>query len=76
MAKINVWVCLSMGGFKVDKHLQVLGWNDQPVGGLYASGETVGGIHGAHYLGGDACGFAHTSGYVTGRLLTGQKVVI
>lgn len=76
MAKINVWVCLSMGGFKVDKHLQVLGWNDQPVGGLYAAGETVGGIHGAHYLGGDACGFAHTSGYVTGRLLTGQKVVI
>ena len=52
MAKINVWVCLSMGGFNVDKHLQVLGWNDQPVGGLYAAGETVGGIHGAHYLGG------------------------
>ena len=25
---------------------------DQPVGGLYAAGETVGGIHGAHYLGG------------------------
>ena len=41
-----------MGGFNVDKHLQVLGWNDQPVGGLYAAGETVGGIHGAHYLGG------------------------
>lgn len=54
--------------------MQVLDWNDEPIKGLYAAGETVGGIHGAHYLGGNACGFAHTSGYVAGRLATGQPV--
>ncbi len=76
VTKVDLWVCLSMGGLKCNKNLQVLGWDEKPINHLYAAGETVGGIHGAHYLGGDACGFAHTSGYVVGRLLTGQPVTI
>ena len=74
IARIDLWICLSMGGLKVSKAYEVLGWNDQPIKGLYAAGETVGGIHGVNYLGGNACGFAHTSGYVVGRLLSGQSV--
>ncbi len=74
IAKVDLWVCLSMGGVKVNKSFQVLGYDDQPIKGIYAAGETVGGIHGVNYLGGDACGFAHTSGYVVGRVLTGQSV--
>ena len=74
MTRIDLWVCLSMGGVRVNKELKVLRWDEQPISNLYACGETVGGVHGAHYLGGDACGFAHTSGYVVGRLLTDQNV--
>lgn len=74
VVRINLWVCLSMGGLRVNERLQVLGWDDRPIEGLHAAGEVVGGVHGEHYLGGNACGFAHTSGYVAGRLLTGQTV--
>ncbi|WP_435865592.1 hypothetical protein, partial [Turicimonas muris] len=40
---------------------------------FYAAGETVAGVHGAFYCGGNACGFAHTSGYVAGRNVMGKK---
>lgn len=76
IAKINIWICLSLGGLRVTRRMQVKGWDDAPIKGLFAAGETVGGVHGAHYLGGDAIGFAHTSGYVAGRVITGQPVVL
>ena len=41
--------------------------------GFYAAGETVAGVHGAFYCGGNACGFAHTSGYMAGKYVTGYK---
>ena len=43
--------------------------------GLYAAGETVAGVHGAFYCGGNACGFAHTSGYMAGQIAMGRKDV-
>ncbi len=69
------WNNLSCGGFRVTDHLQVLGWDLKPVGGLYAAGETVAGVHGAFYCGGNACGFAHTSGYMAGQIVMGRKDV-
>ena len=64
---------LSCGGVRVTEHFEVLGWDMKPVGGLYAAGETVAGVHGAFYCGGNACGFAHTSGFMAGRYITGYK---
>ena len=45
----------------------------KPVNGFYAAGETVAGVHGAFYCGGNACGFANTSGYMAGKYITGYK---
>jgi fumarate reductase flavoprotein subunit len=73
--KMFPWNNLSCGGFRVTDHLQVLGWDLKPVGGLYAAGETVAGVHGAFYCGGNACGFAHTSGYMAGQIVMGRTDV-
>ena len=73
--KMYPWNNLSCGGFRVTDHLQVLGWDLKPVKGLYAAGETVAGVHGAFYCGGNACGFAHTSGYMAGQIVMGRTDV-
>ena len=75
MIRMEPWNNLSCGGFRVTDHLQVLGWDLKPVKGLYAAGETVAGVHGAFYCGGNACGFAHTSGYMAGQIAMGRKDV-
>lgn len=67
------WNNLSCGGVRVTERLEVLGWDMKPIKGLYAAGETVAGVHGAYYCGGNACGFAHTSGYMAGKYATGFK---
>ena len=73
--KMFPWNNLSCGGFRVTDRLEVLGWDLKPVKGLYAAGETVAGVHGAFYCGGNACGFAHTSGYMAGQIAMGRKDV-
>lgn len=73
MIRMFPWNNLSCGGVRVTEHFEVLGWDMKPVGGLYAAGETVAGVHGAFYCGGNACGFAHTSGYMAGKYITGYK---
>lgn len=73
MIKMEPWNNLSCGGVRVNEDLQVLGWDLKPVNHFYAAGETVAGVHGAFYCGGNACGFAHTSGYVAGRNVMGKK---
>ncbi|MCI6530463.1 MAG: FAD-dependent oxidoreductase [Mesosutterella sp.] len=73
--KMYPWNNLSCGGFRVTSRLEVLGWDLKPVKGLYAAGETVAGVHGAFYCGGNACGFAHTSGYMAGQIVMGRKDV-
>lgn len=67
MVRMATWNNLSCGGVRVNEELQVLGWDMKPIQHLYAAGETIAGVHGAYYCGGNACGFAHTSGFVAGR---------
>ena len=73
MLRLNTWNIISCGGFRVNAEMQVLGYQDQPVGGLWAAGETVGAVHGNCYLGGDANGFAQTSGFLVGHLVMGDR---
>ena len=73
MIRMFPWNNLSCGGLRVTEEFQVLGWDMKPVEGFYAAGETVAGVHGAFYCGGNACGFAHTSGFMAGRYVTGYK---
>ncbi len=54
--------------------MNVLGWVLKPVKNFYATGETVAGVHGAFYCGGNACGFAHTSGWIAGRRAMGKDL--
>lgn len=44
----------TMGGLQINKHAQVLDVNGKVIPGLYAAGETTGGIHGSNRLGGNA----------------------
>lgn len=71
MIRMLPWNNLSCGGVRVTEQFQVVGWDMKPIAGFYAAGETVAGVHGAFYCGGNACGFAHTSGYMAGRYVTG-----
>ena len=73
MVRMFPWNNLSCGGVRVTEHFEVLGWDLKPIAGFYAAGETVAGVHGAYYCGGNACGFAHTSGYMAGKYITGYK---
>ncbi len=44
----------TMGGLQINTKAEVLDKNGKPIPGLYASGETTGGIHGSNRLGGNA----------------------
>lgn len=44
----------TMGGLKINTKAQVLNKEGNPISGLYAAGEVVGGIHGGNRLGGNA----------------------
>ncbi len=44
----------TMGGLQINKDAQVLDVNGKVIPGLYAAGETTGGIHGSNRLGGNA----------------------
>ena len=63
----------STGGLKVDEELRVLDAYLDPIPGLYAAGEIIGGLHGAQYLGG--CGFssALTFGRLAGKAAANNK---
>ena len=43
-----------MGGLEINTKAQVLDANGKVIPGLYAAGETTGGIHGSNRLGGNA----------------------
>ena len=53
-------------GMRVSRRLQVLDVFDEPIGGLFAAGEVVGGFHGAGYLTGTGLGKAAVFGRVAG----------
>ena len=45
-------VCLTSTGLRIDTDARVLDRDDRPVAGLYAAGETTGGVLGERYIGG------------------------
>lgn len=52
----------TLGGLGVNEKLQVVTPYDVPIAGLYAAGDTAGGMNGTLALGGNGLGFALTSG--------------
>jgi fumarate reductase flavoprotein subunit len=54
-------------GVKVDANLHVVDVFEEPIEGLYAAGEVVGGFHGAGYLTGTGLGKAAVFGHFAGR---------
>lgn len=56
--KIAPGIHHTMGGIKIDTDAQVISTGGQPIAGLYAAGETTGGVHGGNRIGGNAvCDF-------------------
>jgi len=58
-------------GLRVDARLRVLSVFGEPIDGLYAAGEVVGGFHGAGYLSGTALSMAAVFGRAAARNLVG-----
>jgi fumarate reductase flavoprotein subunit len=57
------------GGLKVNDRMQVVAITGEPIEGLYAVGEVIGGFHGQGYMSGSALGKAAIFGKVAGALL-------
>lgn len=57
-------VHITMGGLLIDADARVLDRMNDPVPGLFAAGETTGGVHGRKRLGGNAL----TDAFVFGRI--------
>jgi fumarate reductase flavoprotein subunit len=57
------------GGLRANGRLQVLDNYDKPIKKLYAAGETLGGMHGISYVGGNSIGQCLTTGRYVGQLL-------
>ncbi len=71
--KMTFATVLTLGGIRVNEKCQALDSYGSVVPGLYAAGETVGGVHGANYLGGCALAWAHTSGWIAGGFAAADK---
>jgi fumarate reductase flavoprotein subunit len=56
-----------MGGIRINTENQVLDAQGKPIAGLFAAGETTGGIHGANRLGGNAVCDIMVNGRQAGR---------
>ena len=60
----------TVGGIKINQHMEVLGKHDQPIRGLYAAGSDTGGWQGDTYcldLSGSTFAFAISSGRIAGE---------
>ena len=57
----------TMGGLRIDTATHVLDVNGNVIPGLYAAGETTGGIHGSNRLGGNAIADCLTFGRIAGE---------
>lgn len=61
-------VCLTSTGIRIDREAQVLDGRDRPVQGLFAAGETTGGVLGERYVGGgNSIANAVVFGRIAGR---------
>ena len=63
----------TMGGLVINKDGQVIGFDLEPVKGLYAAGEVTGGVHGAVRLGGVAMADCIVFGRIAGRNAAKEK---
>lgn len=57
----------TMGGIKINEDAQVIGTDGEIIAGLYAAGETTGGIHGTNRLGSCALADITVFGRIAGR---------
>lgn len=69
---IQMWLryYATLGGLHINEQMQILNTAQEPVEGLYAAGEAVGGLEGDIYLGGSLFGWAMTSGYKAGKCVS------
>ena len=65
-------VHITMGGLLIDAQARVLDRSDEPIEGLFAAGETTGGVHGRKRLGGNAL----TDAFVFGRIAGAQAAAL
>merc|ERR1712187_1050712 len=67
-----------MGGLKMNPDAEILRTDDSVIGGLYAAGEAMGGVHGNNRLGGnallDCVVFGRVSGRSAARYLTAANI--
>merc|ERR1719361_275837 len=67
-----------MGGLKMNPDAEILGPGDKVIGGLFAAGEAMGGVHGSNRLGGnsllDCVVFGRVSGRSAARFLTAANI--
>ena len=69
---VQMWLryYATLGGLHINEQMQVLNTAQEPIEGLYAAGEVVGGLEGDIYLGGTLFGWAMTSGYDAGKAVS------
>lgn len=63
----------TMGGLRIDQSAHVLNTEGEIIPGLYAAGETTGGIHGGNRLGGNAIADCLTFGRIAGAAAAAEK---
>jgi fumarate reductase flavoprotein subunit len=64
----------TFGGLRIDTHTQVLDDGGNPISGLYACGEIVGGFHGANFVTGTALAQAAIFGRVAAAHIAGRAL--
>ena len=60
----------TLGGLKIDQRLRVINTDGEVIEGLYASGDVAGGARGNDSIPGADVGWAITSGYKAGRIIS------
>lgn len=68
--EMSVRYSTSLGGICINDNMQVLNTAEQPVAGLYAAGEVVGGVQGDLYLPSSTFTWAMTSGVQVGKIVS------
>ena len=63
----------TMGGIQINTNAQVVNTGGQVIPGLYACGETTGGIHGSNRLGGNALADIHVFGRIAGTNAAAER---
>jgi flavocytochrome c len=63
----------TMGGLVIDKNARVIGFDMEPIPGLFAAGEVTGGVHGAVRLGGVAMADCIVFGRIAGKNAADEK---